>query len=283
MTLARRSLLTSLLLVLAGCETLQSVLSSAPRPSAQVTGARFAGFSPESVRLDLDVEVSNPYSVDLPVLDIQADFAAAGQRVLGTRLQPDAPIPASGARTVRVPVDIRFAEVLAALSSLTPGQTVPYRVDLVLGFDAPAIGAVEVPVKREGDLWIPKPPSLSVRSVGLSELSLSRVRAELKLSVQSDNAVALPLRQLDYGLQLAGISVATGALSPGSELPANGTSQLVLPLDVNPLQTGRALFTALSSGQVDYALKGGLEVETPFGPWSVPVEASGRAPLSSAD
>lgn len=280
----RRLIFISFLLpVLGGCEGLGGLLSGAPKPDARVVAVRFAGLTLDSVELDLDVEVDNPYSVDLPILRVDAALSSGGGPIVETRLEPDAPIPAQGARTVEVPVKIRFADVVAAVSGVKLGDTTPYQVDLVFGLDAPALGPVDIPVRHRGDLWLPSPPSVEVARVELTEASLTKVRAEIELAIDSDNAVTLPLRRFDYGLRLAGVEVAQTSAAPGTEVPANGRAQLVVPIDANPLQAGQALLTALTSQRVDYALAGGLELETPLGLWSLPVDVSGRAPIDSSD
>lgn len=281
--LLRGCALVALSAPLFGCETLSDILSSAPRPDARVTGARFTGLSLDTVELDLDVAIDNPYAVELPVVGVDLALSSGSSRVLSASVEPGAPVPAEGTRALVVPVSIPFVDVLEAVSGLELGQTAPYRVDLTLAFDTPALGRVEVPLRHSGDLWIPAPPSVSVARVGVTELSVTRVRAEVALGLRSDNAVPLPIERFDYGLELAGVSVARSTLAPDAAIPAGGRAELVIPIDVNPLASGVALVQALSSGRVDYAVEGGLELGTPLGAWSLPVSASGSAPLGGSD
>ena len=241
------------LLLLVGCETLNA-LSSAPRPDARVTGARFRGLSLDRVDLDLDVEVDNPYSVQLPIAGLDLALKSGEHRVLSASVEPGAPIPADGQRTLDVPVSIPFLELVQAVSGLRPGETTPYQVDLTLAFDTPALGRIEVPLRHSGDLWVPALPSVQIARVGVTEASLSRVRAEIAVKVDSVNAVALPIQRFDYGLSLAGVSVARSTVDPQAELPADGAAEIVIPLELSPMSSGRALVQALSSGRVDYAV-----------------------------
>jgi LEA14-like dessication related protein len=270
-----------LLLTLSACESLGGLFSGLPRPNARLVGASFGGLSAESVRLDLDVEVDNPYAVDLPVARIDAAFARDADPIFETSVEPDAPIPASGSRRLTVPVSIRFVDLVTAVAGLELGGTMPYRVDLALGFDAPGVGPVEIPLRHSGELWIPAPPSVSVQRVGITEASVTRIRAEVVLDLASENSVSLPLNRFDYGLRLAGAEIARSRVAAGTELPATGRQQITIPVDTNPLQAGAALVQAIAAGRVDYAVEGDLELDTPLGPWALPVRASGTAPLRS--
>jgi len=269
--------------VLVSCEALGGLTGGLPRPEARVVGARFTGFELDAVRLNLDVEIDNPYSADLPIVGIDLVLSGSDDPILEADLEPGAPIPAGSSEVVEVPVRVAFVRVLEAVQGLEPGGATPYRADVTLAFDAPVVGPVEIPVRHEGELWVPEPPAVRVDRIDLDELSSTRVRANVVLAIESDNQVALPIRRLDYGLQLAGVPVAAAAAEPGVQLSARGATELTIPIETSPIGAGRALFRALSSGQVDYALEGGLELGTPFGPWSVPVRLSGRAPLDSSE
>jgi LEA14-like dessication related protein len=278
--LAPAALAASSVCLLTGCEALGGLFSGLPRPDARLVGARFEGLTLDAVDLQLDVEVDNPYAVDLPVVRVDAAFARDADPIFETSLEPEAPIPASGQRRLVVPLRVRFAELVAALADLELGATTPYRVDLRLGLDAPGVGPVTLPLRHTGELWVPAPPTVSVARVGVAEASVQRVRAEVVLDIDSANAVALPLSRFDYGLSLAGTPVARSAVAPGTAIPAEGRAQITIPFETNPLQAGVALLGALAAQRIDYAVEGALELQTPLGPWSLPVSASGRAPLS---
>ena len=83
---------------------------------------------------------------------------------------------------------------------------------------------------------------------------------------------------------------ADGAVAASSEgtvrVPAGGTERLTVPLRLDLVQMGSALFRMLSNGgAVDYGLEGNLSLTsagTPdFLPAEMPFSASGRAELSS--
>ncbi len=63
--------------LLAGCQSMQDMLGGAPRPTAHVVGASIRGLSLENIVLLFDVEVQNPYSASLPLIDLGL---FAGQR-----------------------------------------------------------------------------------------------------------------------------------------------------------------------------------------------------------
>ncbi|NJK89017.1 MAG: LEA type 2 family protein [Myxococcales bacterium] len=137
-----------------------------------------------------------------------------------------------------------------------------------------------IPVKHEGELWIPAPPEVSIRSIDLKDSTFNRLRADVKLEIDSASSVALLLDQLDYALSLGGREIASASVEGDREIPADGSVTLDLPIDVNPLSLGTAAATAFSKGVVDLRLQGGLGLKTPLAPWSWPVDVSSRAPVT---
>ena len=58
------------LVVISGCDTAQQLLHVIPKPTARLSGVQFGNIDLKSATLLFDVEVSNPYSVALPLLNI---------------------------------------------------------------------------------------------------------------------------------------------------------------------------------------------------------------------
>ena len=130
-----------LLTCLNSCKTLETVLSSLDRPTARVTGVGFDQFTLESLGLVFNVEIQNPYAAPLPLVRLDYALASGGD---GAFLQGAAPlagsIPAGSSKTIQLPATVTFSKLLETVSSVKPGDVVPYTAKLKLSVDAPGVG-----------------------------------------------------------------------------------------------------------------------------------------------
>ena len=150
-TLRRYWLIPAAAVLLAGasgCGMLQ-------RPEARITGASLRDVTATDATMLFDVEVDNPYAVQLPLNDVDYSLASAGQKFLTGRAELDGAVPAGGSRTVGVPVRIRYVELIDAVKDARPGGTIPYDADLGLSVNVPALGPLRLPASRSGELRIP--------------------------------------------------------------------------------------------------------------------------------
>lgn len=246
------------------------------KPTARVADARFTSLSLTGLSLAVDVEVTNTFPVPLPLLDLDWALATDGQPFLRGSTELGGDVPASGRRTVTLPVEVRFAELLTAITTAHAGETMPYAVDLGLSLDLPGSGTTRIPLRHTGTLPVPAAPRINVVSVDLEELSLQNARGVARIEVANANSFPLSLEAFSYGLTLGGARVADGrataphVFEPGVAIP------LEIPLDVSPISLGAALFESLTRGRARYTLGGALEVGTPFGDMEMAFESGGE-------
>lgn len=152
------------LFLLSGCDTAQQLLRMAPKPTARLSGVQFGDIDLKSATLLFDVEVSNPYSVALPLLNMNYAVASGQNPLFEGKADLQTTIPAKGSQSVALPVKIGYMDLLnalAALKDVRPGSTVPYSADVDLSMDTQAFGPLRLPLKKSGDLTIPELPKAS--------------------------------------------------------------------------------------------------------------------------
>lgn len=277
------AVLLSISPLLGGCEALSELggdlLGRVDKPTASVSGVRFQDLSLEDVTMLFDVEVENPYTTDLPLIDLSYGLSSGGKELLSGLANVAGSIPASGSRTLEVPAKVTFQSLLGLLSDVRPGQLVPYEAKLGLKLDSPVTGPLELPIGTSGELPIPAVPDLKVGGIRVDELSLNAAKLVVDLDVGNTNEFALDLLDFDYGFEIAGSEVARSTLAKGASFEPGGTTALEIPLSFSPSKLGLAVFNVLSGTGADYALSGSMRADTPFGPIELPVSSSGRAPL----
>ncbi|MBN2211058.1 MAG: LEA type 2 family protein [Sedimentisphaerales bacterium] len=140
--------------LLTGCASLQKALNL-EKPRAHLRGVHFDKITLSAVTLLFDVEIENRYALDLPLLNMDYDITSRGEPFLAGQADIQSTIPAKETRTVSLPATIHYADFTRAIKGIKPGSMVPYRADVGVSVDAPMIGRLRLPLKKEGQLTIP--------------------------------------------------------------------------------------------------------------------------------
>ncbi len=272
------SLLLSALILIpgAGCETLQEIAEGSPKPSARVKAMRLNDLTLDLAQLDFDVEVSNPYSVALPLVNVDYSIASAGAQFLTGAAPISGSVPARGSKVITVPAKVGFAELFTVLEGIRPGALVPYTADFDLSVNAPGLGPLNLPLKKEGEFPVPAVPTVKLESVDWQNLTLDEAAAVLRIKISNTNQFPIDLSVFDFGLSLAGTRVAGTGLQEGVSFSAGGENVLAIPIAIKPKDLGLAAFRMLAGDGAGYELGGAMKVDTPFGPIDFPFDVSGQ-------
>ena len=264
-----------------GCAAVREIASQAlARPSADVTGVRLTGISLDSADLAFDVAITNPLGTAVPLVDVAFSLASSGDPFVEGVTRFDRSIGAGATETVTLPVSLDYIEMVRTLASVRAGQVIPYDASLELSLSLPGGQALRLPLTKQGEIPVPKAPSVNVSSIRWDELSLTRARGVVALDVTNTNAFRFDLSGLDYGLSLGRNRIADGAAARTESFSPGERASLELPLDISPVSLGASVFDILRGRHAPYALDLGLTVGTPFGPMSWDFGAEGTAPLS---
>jgi LEA14-like dessication related protein len=269
--------LIALLALAAGCKSLQDVAGLAQKPTAHVVGTSIRGLSLSNTVLLFDVEVANPYGVALPLADLSYALNSGGRKLLEGSVQPSGSIPAKGKQVIQLPVTVGFAPVLSTMKGVKPGAVLPYTADFRLGVDAPAIGRLEVPLSRSGELPIPTVPEVELTSFEIGKLGLDKTTGTAKLRIRNTNQFALDLKRVGMGFSLGGAEVGSTRLSDAASLQPGESANLSVPLSFSPRTVGASLFNLLRGKQIAYQVAGSIEANTRFGQISIPYSRIGNA------
>lgn len=276
----RRAILALLpLFLLSGCVSMQQLMDSVAKPTARLLDVQFTSLSLESLGLNFVVEVSNPMSVAIPLLDIDVALASAGTPFLSGAAEGGGVIAAGGARSIDIPVQVGFAQLISAIAGIRPGAVVPYRAEFGIGLDVPGIGLQRLPIAHDGEMPVPAVPKVDVGNFSLSEIGLTRVGGTATIDIENTNAFAVALSTLDLGLSLSGREVAGLDAKPGTELAPGQTTQIELPLGFSPLELGSSILDVLRGSSTNYGLAGSMKLGTRFGDFDVPLNVLGEAPI----
>lgn len=262
-------------LVAPGCESAKRLLADAQKPTASVKGVALKGLDLKGATLAFDVEVANPYGVPLPVAALDASLASGGAPFATAASTDQGVVPAGGTRVFPLLTTVSFDALLKAVSGLRPGAVAPYAAELGVAVDAPALGRLRLPMRKEGEIPVPTIPDVSVREVKWSKLSLTEAVAVVSLDVGNTNQFPFDLSSLSYALSLGGVKVAETSLASGASFAPGAKRTLDLPLALKPSDLGAAAFRMLTGSGASYAFDGRLAAKTAFGELAFPVAKTG--------
>jgi LEA14-like dessication related protein len=265
-----------LALTLPACQQMKDLLAAADKPTAKVTGVGFDSLSLSDVGLTFDVEVANPYTVPLPLVNLDYALSSGGGKFLDGKADVQGTIPAKGSKTIKVPAKVNFASLMSVVKGVRPGQVVPYTAELGLSVDAPAVGKMTLPLKKEGELPVPAAPKVELSQVAWKKLDLQNAEAVLHLNVTNTNDFPVDLSKLAYDLKLGGTAVAAASVAKGVKFAKGGAGKMEILISVKPLQLGAAAFNMFAGKDATYALSGAMDLTTPFGPASLPFNQTGK-------
>lgn len=261
---------------LAACESLDKAVESAPKPTARLLGAGIRDLRLHSVDLVFDVEVSNPYAVSLPLVNLNYALASGKQQLLAGNIKPSGSVPAGGSSVIQLPARLNLPAVLKTLPGVKPGALVPYTAQLDVIVEPPLLGPMNLSLKRNGEIPIPAVPEISLTSFDVDSLSLDKISGTGKLRITNTNQFAIDLSQLLVDLTIGGKKVASTRLRNTSKLPAGQSAVVDLPIAVSPRTAGAGLVNLLNGNDAGYAIYGRLDVMTRFGELALPFSERGN-------
>jgi LEA14-like dessication related protein len=271
--------LAALLLLLPGCALLQGLFGISQKPTAEVTGVRLADLSLTDITLIFDVTVKNPYTVALPVVNLDYKVASQAQPFLQGSTALQSSIPAGGSQVFPLSAKVVFLEVLKVLQSVRPGAMVPYQAELGISLDVPQLGRLRLPLQKDGQIPIPTIPDVSVASVNWQNLSLAGASGVLKIRVGNTNQFPVDISSFQYAFRVAGFDLARGALANAASLVPGASQEIGIGVNVSTAQAGLAIVRMLQGSGSPFTLGGALAVGTPFGPLNFPLNLSGNVPF----
>lgn len=266
--------------LISACESINDVMKSAPKPTARLLGADVRNLSLTSLDLVFDVEISNPYGVSMPLVDLRYALGSGEQQLLSGGIKPSGSVPANGSSVMQLPARLDLAAVLNTLSGVRPGAVVPYQAQIDIIVDAPLLGHLSVPVRHKGEFPVPTIPEVALASLDVDELSLERVSAKARLQVKNTNQFPIDFNTFGFALSLGGKNVANSRLRSSSKLAPGQSATFDVPMSFSPKALGTGILNVISGSSTSYSVAGNLDVNTRFGPLSLPYNQTGKTAIT---
>ena len=116
-----------------------------------------------------------------------------------------------------------------------------------------------------GDLM--SAPDVSLRNVEATGLGFSEQSFVLEFDVSNPNPFPLPVESISYGVELDGYRFATGSTLASIEIPASGSTEFAISVDVDLMRTAPQLLYIVRDSlkrDIPYELSGEFGLDIPL-------------------
>ncbi len=122
-------------------------------------------------------------------------------------------------------------------------------------------------------------PQAKIEKVVVTGFTFQKVDLNFKVAIENPNPVAVKLSGFDYDLLLNGHSFLTGNQETNSQIKANETSRLDVPLSLSFNQIFKTFKSLTDADSIKYQLKTTLNVNVPvLGVVKIPISQTGYLP-----
>lgn len=118
-------------------------------------------------------------------------------------------------------------------------------------------------------------PEIAVKGVNISGLDRDGVKMDFMLAVANPNSYSLKLTGYNYNLIVADLPLAKGENHEVVEFNGNSTTDMRLPVRITFRDLLEILKRRPDPEHIPYRLTAGLDLQTPFGYTTIPVDKSG--------
>ncbi|KAF8402441.1 hypothetical protein HHK36_013397 [Tetracentron sinense] len=245
------------------------------KPTADVTGIHIPSINLDKVEIVVDVLVTNPNPIPIPLIDINYLIESDGRKLVSGLIPDAGTIHAHGSETVKIPVHLIYADIKNTYDDIKPGSIIPYKLKVDLIVDVPVFGRLTLPLEKTGEIPIPYEPDIDIEKIKFERFSLEETVAVLHLKLENKNDFDLGLNALDYEVWLSDVSIGGAELTKSTKIDKNGISYIDIPITFRPKDFGSALWDMIRGKGTGYTMKGHIDVDTPFGAMKLPISKEG--------
>ncbi len=260
------------LLLLMGCEQLDPFL-----PTVQFGRLDVQDLDWQQIDTDFVFYVDNPNPVEIPLASFEYALALADVELISGADPDGLELLASDMSELALPVSLEFTNVYDLIVATRGLDDVPFGLDGSFGFDSP-LGVIELPYDAGGDFPALRTPDIELGELRIVEISWTSATLELDLDIDNDHGSTVFFENFDYALELEGTQVASGLISDFASVDGATTYTTALPLEVDFISAGEAIYSALTGSTIDVGIEATTDVITPFEDYILPLslDKSGR-------
>ncbi|HEX9971485.1 MAG TPA: LEA type 2 family protein [bacterium] len=268
-----------IIMLIFGCATLQQ-LANIQQPTLDVQNVRMTGLSFDAVDLAFDIKIQNPNPLAASLAGFDFDFQINDASFLKGQQDKQVTVQAMGESMIEIPISLNFKDLYSTFQALKNQDSSGYKLLGGLSFNLPVLGPTRIPMSKTGKVPNLKLPSVSIGSLKLNNISLTKANLELKLNVDNPNSFNFLMNKLNYDFVVNGKTWVKGLTQNQVQVKEKGASTVSIPISLNFLDMGMALYQMIAGNQkLNYQLKGVVDLNSSLpllGQVSLPIDRAGE-------
>ncbi|XP_016505809.1 desiccation protectant protein Lea14 homolog [Nicotiana tabacum] len=130
-------------------------IANMEKPEATITDVDLKKIGLGGLTFHAKVAVKNPYSVPIPIMEIDYVLKSASRVIASGRIPDPGNIKANDSTMLDVPVQVPHSVLLSLVNDLGGDWDIDYTLELGLIIDLPVIGNFTIPLSYSGEYKLP--------------------------------------------------------------------------------------------------------------------------------
>lgn len=275
--------LPRLIRTVAGCTLSLSLASCGylafQQPKVQAGSVNVTALDFQKADLAVDLDITNPNPSTLVIAGYTYDLQVESQPFLNGSSEQEFELKPRDVTRVRVPVSVKFADLLDKLAALKGKADAGYVLHVSLAVKTP-VAEIPLSFRKEGRVPVLSAPQVRLRAVRVGPMSLEGVSLEALVEV-SDPGPSVTLSGFSYALSLNGVQLATGSDDKPRPSESGGAHLVRIPIPLG-LAKARVILGALMVGdeKPTFTISGKVSFSSPYGIIALPFTHTDKIKLS---
>ena len=256
-------------ILLLGCAAVKELVQP---PSVKIDSVKITGASFQNISLDFNLLINNPNPFGIQLSGFDYAFSLEGKDFLTGNETRDIRIAATGNSHVGIPITLDFNKIYKLAKETKSLDSLSYNLK---GHFKPGgiLAGFQIPFSKTGSLPNVRIPKISFKGLKINKLGFTGIDMVLGIGIENKNVFGFDIGKLDYKIALAGTQVAKGISQNLASIPKKGSGEIKLPISLSFSGLASSLRSALMGKNVDCAIQGTADLNTPFGVFTMPIHA----------
>ncbi|AFM14797.1 Late embryogenesis abundant protein 2 [Turneriella parva DSM 21527] len=276
----RRSLAPALIAVaIAGslqCASLVKTIFNPPQVG--VDRVEFRNVALTGTDLVVHIKIHNPNSVGATLNHIEYALDVDGDRLLNGKKEDKTEIKSNDTSIIALPVTINYTGLKSGIAGALSKKTLPYGFKGKVILDTP-VGAMNFDINEAGEIPVPDRPRFDIEKIALAEFGVTSATLMIHIKVSNNHDFELDIRKFRYEFSLQDNLISAANINVDRSVAHDKSMSIALPVTLKVLGVKRSVIDMIKSGKIKYAMKFDLDIQTRFGPMTIPYERDGLTSL----
>ena len=237
-----------IILLPSSCQSINTMIQD---PKVSLNSVELKEITFNGVDLVARVDVENPNGFSIPLPKISWELSINEESFVQGLVENKQSIRSRRKLTLDLPLNISYAGLYRAFSSLIDEDEAAYNLGLQITFPLPAIEDKVFNLGFSGQLPLLQLPNIKSASVDVSKMDYSGIVLACLVNVENPNRFAIPFPEMDCDYSVNGLSVLKSSNVRTGEIAAGVTALTNFNLSVNYADIFRIVNSAKNVNEAD--------------------------------